>query len=220
MYKLNFLDPNDQDRVQNTLAFVKKNAGNGIRLRPEAVMNQAIATGEVLLLWRDGELAGASFVYEFHERPGDLDSFLEIGTMTIPNERDNGFRGQQVFSLLHLLNLDYMNDGSLPKVFAVVEDNTASHHIMTKHVGMVQKTAIPKKLAELRANSGTPFNPKKLTVWADDDVILKNLKTLKGLIIEDNLILSPKGEKEISIDVHPVTHETLDMLIKKRDLRC
>lgn len=216
MYTVTFLNPNDEDLVQEVLTYVEHNADAGIRPRPDWVMKQAIDTGEVLLLERDDKLAGVSFIYEFHEKPGTGHSYLELGTMMIPDEADNGFRGQQMFSAIHIYNLCWANDNALPHVFAVVEDNTASHHIMTKHAGMIERSVIPDDLKAWRAAAGTPFNPNKMAVWADEDVVLKNLKTLKEMIRDENLIVSPKNGTEITVNVHPLNHEYIDLLIEKR----
>ncbi|WP_375230031.1 hypothetical protein [Roseobacter sp. S98] len=207
MYKIMFVDPDDAATKAEVLAFVSEKSTGGIRAREDWVLEKAIRTGEVLIMRQGQRLAGVSFVYEFQDLSNKTASFLEMGTMLIPDAEDNGYRLQEMIAVIHMFNMAYMND-RWPIVFAVVEDNTASAHILTKYVKMKRWEPV-EDLCLLREQSGTPFNPNKTTLIAERAAILAALSKIESLLIEENRLRSNKNNVEIEVDVHPINTETL-----------
>lgn len=207
MYKITFVDTDDTVTKKEVLDFVEDKSTPGIRKREDWVLEKAIKTGEVLVIRQESRLVGVSFVYEFQNGRGETGTFLEMGTMLIPDEVDNGYRLQEMLAIIHMFNMAYMND-PWSVVFAVVEDNTASAHILTKYVEMSPWTP-DVELQLLREQSGTPFNPKKTTLVADRAAILAAIDKIESLLIEENRLRSSKKSIEIEVDVHPINAETL-----------
>lgn len=133
MFKLSNIHSNDQRNADRLVGFLAEHDDPGVRLRPQAAVNEALASGLALMVQKDGNTCGCSLVYQFGDRDTPS-AYTEVGTQRITQ---NGFDLQTLIARIHLSQLwleEFYSDDHT--IFAVVSPNTASEHNLVNKVGM------------------------------------------------------------------------------------
>jgi hypothetical protein len=197
MFEVKNLRSNDQRLKAEAQTFLVMNPSDGIRLRPADEIDRSLATGQCLVLTRDGEVCGVSFIYKFALHDSSK-VFSEIGTMRITA---NGFGLQGFLARLHLMQI-FLEEADRPddETFAVVEAGTGSEHNLVESLGMT-RWEVPGSLRELRAQSGVPFSENKYAIFAPRKVVNSAFSDLKRWHTEGRTFQTPKGRETVEVNM-------------------
>ena len=183
----------DAFAVDRLVGFLADNPDPGIRIRPRAEVDRAVASGLALRIESDGTIRGCSLIYKYSE-PKQSAVYSEIGTMRVVS---NGYGLQLFLAHIHVLQLSldefYASENH---VFAVVKPGTASAHTLRDKAGMADWSP-PDQLRYLRKQAGAAFSSEKDALLAHNVAVRLAFSNLRSWHKRDRTFWTPKNGGEI-----------------------